>query len=144
MFTVRDLLESKGKDVWTITPEKTVYDALVLMAAKKIGALVVVEKNEIRGIISERDYARKVILKGKSSADTPVREIMTSKVAYVGPDKNVHECMALMTELTVRHLPVLDNGNLVGIVSIGDVVKSVISDQQFVIDQLKSYITTGG
>jgi IMP dehydrogenase len=143
MFTVRDLLKHKGSEVWTISPDKSVYDALVLMAAKKIGALVVVENEKVCGMISERDYARKVILKGRSSNDTTVRDIMTAKVLYVGPDKSVDECMALMTDLAVRHLPVLENGRLAGLISIGDVVKSVISAQEFVIHQLESYITTG-
>jgi CBS domain-containing protein len=141
MFLVKDLLKHKGNNVWTITPDKTVYDALVLMAAKKIGALVVVEEDRVCGMVSERDYARKVILKGRSSSDTTVRDIMTAKVLYVAPDKSVNECMALMTELAVRHLPVMDKNKLVGMISIGDVVKSVISEQEFVINQLESYIT---
>jgi CBS domain-containing protein len=143
MFKVRDLLKHKGSDVWTITPDKSVYDALVLMAAKKIGALVVVEGDEVCGMVSERDYARKVILKGRSSTDTTVGDIMTAKVLYVGPDKSVEQCMALMTDLAVRHLPVLENGKLAGLISIGDVVRSVISEQEFVIHQLESYISTG-
>lgn len=141
MATVRDLLKIKGNEVWSIGPDKTVYDALMLMAVKDIGALVVVEDDSIVGIVSERDYARKVILKGKSSKQTTLREIMTTKVCYVTPDHNVHECMALMTDKTVRHLPVLEENRLVGLVSIGDVVKSVISEQNFIIEQLESYIT---
>jgi CBS domain-containing protein len=141
MATVRDLLKEKGNDVWTIAPDKTVYDALTLMAAKDIGALVVVEDDRVVGIISERDYARKVILRGKSSKETTLREIMTAKVCYVTNDYSVQECMALMTDKTVRHLPVLEADRLVGIVSIGDVVKSVISEQEFIIEQLESYIT---
>jgi CBS domain-containing protein len=141
MATVRDLLKEKGNDVWTIAPDKTVYDALTLMAVKDIGALVVVEDDRVVGIISERDYARKVILRGKSSKETTLREIMTAKVCYVTNDYSVQECMALMTDKTVRHLPVLEADRLVGIVSIGDVVKSVISEQEFIIEQLESYIT---
>jgi CBS domain-containing protein len=141
MFSVKDLLKHKGSDVWTITPEKTVYDALVLMSTKKIGALVVVEDNKVCGMLSERDYARKVVLKGRSSSETTVKDIMTKKVLYVSPDKSVNECMALMTELAVRHLPVLKDGELAGLISIGDIVKSVISEQEFVINQLESYIT---
>jgi CBS domain-containing protein len=142
MFLVRDLLKYKGTDVWTITPDKTVYDALVLMATQEIGALVVVENDRVCGMLSERDYARKVVLKGRSSSETTVRDIMTPKVLYVSPDKSVDDCMALMTGLAVRHLPVLNNDNeLAGLISIGDVVRSVISQQEFVINQLESYIT---
>lgn len=140
MVTVGALLKLKGHDVWTVEPDKTVYDALVLMAEKSVGALVVVEDGRVVGVISERDYARKVILKGKTSMATPVREIMTTRVYYVSQSHKIEECMALMTEMTVRHLPVLEDGELVGIVSIGDVVKSVISEQEFVIDQLVTYI----
>jgi CBS domain-containing protein len=140
MTTVREILQDKGNQVWTIAPDKTVFDALTLMAAKEIGALVVVEDGSICGMVSERDYARKVILKGKSSRDTLVRDIMTSKVCYVSPENRIEECMALMTDKTVRHLPVMENDELTGIVSIGDVVKSVISDQEFIISQLESYI----
>ncbi len=140
MTTVREILQEKGNQVWTIDPDKTVFDALTLMAAKEIGALVAVEDGSICGMVSERDYARKVILKGKSSRDTLVRDIMTSKVCYVSPEHRIEECMALMTDKIVRHLPVMENDELAGIVSIGDVVKSVISDQEFIISQLESYI----
>ena len=140
MVTVGDLLRSKGRDVWTIEPGKTVYDALLLMSDKEVGALVVVEGDRVIGMVSERDYARKVILKGKTSMDTPVSEIMTKKACYVSESRKIDECMALMTEVAVRHLPVLEDGGLVGIVSIGDVVKSMISEQEFVIGQLVSYI----
>jgi CBS domain-containing protein len=141
MDTVSNLLENKGNTVWTIGPGKTVFDALKLMAEKGIGALVVVEDRGVVGIVSERDYARKVILAGKTSRDTAISDIMTSKVCYVSPQHTAGECMALMTEKAVRHLPVMDHGDLVGIVSIGDVVKSVISKQEFIIGQLESYIT---
>ena len=140
MTTVREILQEKGNQVWTIDPDKTVFDALTLMAAKEIGALVAVEDGSICGMVSERDYARKVILKGKSSRDTLVRDSMTSKVCYVSPEHRIEECMALMTDKIVRHLPVMENDELAGIVSIGDVVKSVISDQEFIISQLESYI----
>jgi len=141
MVTVRDLLNEKGTEVWTIEPDKTVYDALNLMAEKEVGALVVVENHGVVGMVSERDYARKVILQGKTSKDTSVREIMTSRVCYVSPTHRIVECMALMTDKSVRHLPVLEHGDMVGIVSIGDVVKSVISEQEFIIGQLESYIS---
>ena len=141
MATVSDLLKAKGRDVWTIEPQETVYVALKILSDENVGALVVVDDGKVVGIISERDYARKVILKGKSSMDTLVRQIMTDKVYYVSESHRIDECMALMTEMACRHLPVLENGDLVGIVSIGDVVKSMISEQEFVIGQLVSYIT---
>ena len=141
MITVRQLLQAKGRDVWCIEPDASVYDALKLMADKKVGALLVLEGESLVGIISERDYARKVILKGKTSLNTPVREIMTSKVVSVCPNKSTEECMALMTDQRTRHLPVLEDGWLVGIVSIGDVVKKIIHHQEFTIQQLDNYIT---
>jgi CBS domain-containing protein len=140
MTTVRDILEEKGNDVWTIGPDATVFDALEFMAEKEIGALIVADDGGICGMVSERDYARKVILVGKASRDTPIRDIMTPKVCYVSPENRIEECMALMTDKIVRHLPVMENDKLVGIVSIGDVVKSMISDQEFIISQLESYI----
>jgi len=141
MTTVRDIMKDKGTQVWTIGPDDSVFDALSIMAEKEIGALVVVEGDRAVGILSERDYARKVILKGKSSRETPVRKIMTSKVCYVAPERTVDECMALMTDKTIRHLPVMENDGLVGLVSIGDVVKSMISEREFIIEQLEAYIT---
>jgi CBS domain-containing protein len=141
MTTVRDILQDKGQQVWTIGPEQSVFDALSLMAEKKIGALVVVDDQRIIGMLSERDYARKIVLKGKASRETPVKDIMTSKVCYVAPERTVDECMALMTDKTIRHLPVLENDKLTGLVSIGDVVKSMISEREFIIEQLESYIT---
>jgi CBS domain-containing protein len=141
MTTVRDILQKKGSQVWTIGPDATVYDALSLMAEKEIGALVVIDDDKVIGMVSERDYARKVILKGKTSRETPVRDIMTSRVCYVSKERTVDECMALMTDKTIRHLPVLENGELSGLVSIGDVVKSMISEREFIIDQLEAYIT---
>lgn len=144
MQTVRELLGKKGDQVWSVSPGSTVYDALQLMAAKNIGAVLVRDGEQLLGILSERDYARQVILKGKSSRDTPVREIMTTRVVCVVPERTVEDCMALMTDKHIRHLPVLANGALVGVLSIGDVVKAVISEKQFMIEQLESYITSGG
>ena len=144
MKSVRDLLGGKGTDVWSIAPDKTVYDALSMMADRGIGAVLVVEGARLVGILSERDYARQVILKGKASKDTPVREIMTTKLIHVTPDHTIDDCMAIMTNSRIRHLPVLTGENLVGILSIGDVVKAVISEKQSHIEQLEDYIKTSG
>jgi len=138
---VSQFLEKKGHDVWWVAPETTVFDALQLMANKKVGALLVLEEDSLVGVFSERDYARKVILKGKSSKDTPVRDIMSTKIVCVAPNQSTEECMSLMTEKRVRHLPVMDGENLIGIISIGDVVKAVIADREDVIEQLEHYIT---
>jgi CBS domain-containing protein len=143
MKTAGDLLQNKGGEVWSVRPESTVYDALALMADKGVGAVLVIEAAKVVGILSERDYARQVVLKGRASKDTPVREIMTTRVVYVGPDKTIEECMALMTDKRIRHLPVLAGEELVGVISIGDVVKAVISEKQFLIEQLETYITRG-
>jgi CBS domain-containing protein len=139
--TVGDLLKTKGSDVWSVSAEATVYETLGLMAEKRVGALLVLQAGRLIGIVSERDYARKVELKGKSSRDTTVSEIMTVKVAYVKPQNTVAECMALMTDKRIRHLPVMDGDQLVGVISIGDVVKAVIAEQEFTIHQLENYIT---
>lgn len=142
MKIVRDILRAKGdQPVWTVEPGATVYDALSLMAEKNIGAVLVVEAGNLVGILSERDYARKVILKGRMSKDTPVRDIMTETVATVTPYRTVEECMALMTDKRIRHLPVFDEGRLIGVVSIGDVVKAQIADKEFMIEQLTDYIS---
>jgi CBS domain-containing protein len=141
MKTVKHVLQAKGHDVWSIPPDALVYDALKLMADKEVGALLVLEAGKLVGIISERDYARKVMLKGKSSLDTPVREIMTQKVIYVRPEQTIEDCMALMTEKRVRHLPVLVDDQVIGVVSIGDLVKAVIAEKDFMIKQLENYIT---
>ncbi|MFN2309469.1 MAG: CBS domain-containing protein [Gammaproteobacteria bacterium] len=141
MESVRQLLESKGHQVWSIGPEATVYDALALMAEQNIGSLAVLRDGQLVGLVSERDYARKVALKGRASKDTPVRDIMATRVPYARPEQTVEECMAVVTDLRVRHLPVLDDGRLIGIVSIGDLVKAIITEQQFIIDQLEHYIT---
>lgn len=141
MKTVAELLQSKGNaSVYTISPEQTVLEAVALMADKGIGALLVTEGSDVVGIITERDYARKVILLERSSQATPVSDIMTAAVMYVHPNQTSSECMRLMTEKRLRHLPVLENGKLLGLLSIGDLVKGVISDQQETIDQLEQYI----
>ena len=140
MKTVKEILQAKSQKLLSITPEASVLDALKLMAEKEVGALVVLEGDKLAGIFSERDYARKVILHGKSSSNTPVSEIMTHKVVCVGPDQSVEDCMALMTDKRIRHLPVLEEKRVMGVISIGDVVKEVISEQRFVIEQLEQYI----
>lgn len=140
---VSDILVVKGRNVWSIEPGTSVYDAMKLMADKGIGALIVREGERVVGVISERDYARKVILEGRSSRSTEVREIMTSHVLYAGLEQSVEECMAVMTDKRVRHLPVLEQGRLIGVISIGDLVKSIISEQQFRIEQLEKYISSG-
>ncbi len=140
MTSVAQLLSTKGKDVWTIAPDETVFDALHLMADKNVGALVVVEDDHVAGIFSERDYARKVILEDRCSKDTRIREIMSSKVICVKPEQTTQECMALMTQKHARHLPVVEDDRLVGLVSIGDVVKEIIDVQAFMIDRLEDYI----
>ncbi len=140
MKTVKEILNSKRHSLLSITPTETVLDALKLMAEKEVGALIVLENERLVGIFSERDYARKVILFGKASKDTLVREIMTHKVVCVRPEQSVEDCMALMTDKRVRHLPVLQDKHVVGVISIGDVVKEVISEQRFVIEQLEHYI----
>jgi CBS domain-containing protein len=142
MATVAQILKSKSdQTVYTISPAASVFDAVKLMADKNIGALVVREGENIVGLITERDYARKIVLMAKSSKQTPVREVMTSQVMYVSTDRTSEECMALMTENRLRHLPVMDKGKLIGLVSIGDLVKDVISEQKFVIAQLEHYIS---
>jgi CBS domain-containing protein len=140
MKTVRQLLETKGAEVISVPPDSNVLDALKLMASREIGAVLVVEGARLVGIMSERDYARKVILRGKSSQDTKVREIMTERVMYARPDQTLPELMALMTNKRVRHLPVLEDDRLVGVLSIGDLVKETISEQEFIIRQLENYI----
>lgn len=141
MKTVAHLLRGKGSEVLSVAPELPVFEALGVMAERNVGALLVVEGGRLVGILSERDYARKVILKGKTSKDTPVREIMSSHVLYVRPAQTIEDCMALMTDKRVRHLPVLDEDRLVGVISIGDVVKAIIAEQEFLIEQLQNYIT---
>ena len=140
MKTVRQLLQAKGSAVYSVSPEARVFEALKLMAEKEVGALVVLEHGNLAGILSERDYARKVILHGKSSHDIPVREIMTEDVVTVQPGQTVDQCMALMTSRRIRHLPVVEDGKLAGVVSIGDLVKEVIAEQEQTIRQLETYI----
>ncbi|MCG3146721.1 MAG: Hypoxic response protein 1 [Verrucomicrobiae bacterium] len=143
MQTVRQLLQAKSNRVWSIAPTATVFAALELMATQNIGAVLVIEGEKIVGIFTERDYARKVILKGKTSKVATVGELMTPDVLYVSPDDTLDNCMALMTGKRARHLPVLENGKLVGLISIGDVVKAVISDREIMIRELERYITGG-
>lgn len=140
MNTLRQLLQAKGSAVYSVTPESSVFDALKLMAEKNVGALLAIADGRIAGIMTERDYARKVILFGKSSRDMMVREIMSEKVLMVQPGQTVEECMALMTNKRVRHLPVMDGDKLIGLLSIGDLVKEVIADQEQTIRQLEHYI----
>ena len=140
MNTVRTLLEGKGRAVYAVEPQAAVLDAIRLMAEHHVGALVVMRGATLEGIISERDYARKVILRGRSSAETAVRDIMSSPVLTVSLETSVQGCMQLMTDRHVRHLPVLDGGRVIGMVSIGDIVKAVIAEQQQQIAQLESYI----
>ena len=142
MRTVRQLLEGKTPGVFAIGPESPVLDAIRLMAEKRIGALLVMQAGTLAGIVSERDYARKVVLQGRSSRETPVRDIMTVEVVSVRLDDTADRCMALVTDRRIRHLPVLEGGHVVGVVSIGDLVKAVIEDQQVELDQLQRYIAS--
>ena len=143
MNTVSQILKAKGKEIWSISPHATVYEALQMLADKDVGALLVVDEWKLVGIFSERDYARKVILKGKSSKETSVGELMTKEVLYVSPTDTIGNCMALMSAKRVRHLPVLENERLLGIVTIGDVVSQIISEQQYAIEALEKYIYGG-
>ena len=140
MKTVSHLLDAKGKDIWSLTPDATVYEAIDQMAQKGCGALLVMERERLLGIVSERDYARKVILQGKSSRKTKVREIMSYPVICARPELTVEETMAIMTEKRIRHLPVVVEEKVVGVISIGDVVRGIIHDQEFEIHQLTNYI----
>lgn len=140
MTTLKMLLKDKGHDVWSVHPDDTVLDAIKMLAEKDIGALIVIKDDKPVGIFTERDYARNVYLKGKSSLDTAVRDVMVAPVICVKPDQTVGECMALMTAKRFRHLPIMDGDELVGMVSIGDLVKSVIAEQQFTIEQMEQYI----
>ena len=142
MRTVRQLLGAKAPEIFAIDPDSAVIDAIRLMAEKRIGAVLVMQGTQLVGILSERDYARKIVLQGRSSSDTPVRAIMTSDVVTIGLDDNADHCMQLVTDRRIRHLPVLQNGEVVGVVSIGDLVKAVIEDQQVELDQLQRYIAS--
>jgi len=141
MGTVNTILRAKGNLTYSITPDTTVYDALEVMVEKNISALVVMENDKLVGIFSEKDYARKVILKGKASKETLIGEIMTEDVITVAPDRSVDSCMRLMTSKFIRHLPVVSDGSLIGIISIGDVVKFMIEEQEFIIQNMEHYIT---
>ena len=141
MAKVKQILQEKGREVWSVGPEATVYDAIAMMADKEVGALVVMDADKLVGVVTERDYARKVVLQGRSSKDTRIRDIMTSRVAYARPDQSVEECMAVMTEKRIRHLPVMEGEQMLGIISIGDLVKAIIEEQQHVIEQLEQYIS---
>jgi CBS domain-containing protein len=140
MRTVQQLIDEKGHDILSIGPDDSVFDAIQKMAKANIGALMVIEDDRPVGIFTERDYARNVILQGKSSPTTPVRDIMTTRVIYARPEQAVEECMAVMTEKHIRHLPVLRDEKLIGMISIGDLVKSIIADQKFTIEQLEQFI----
>jgi len=144
MISVKSILAKKGCEVFSITPEQTVYDALKILAEKDIGAVMVMEGNKLLGIFSERDYARKLILKGFFSKESNVRDVMTKELIIVAPDTDVFECMELMTEKHIRHLPVLENNKLIGLVSIGDIVNAIIHSQRSEIKNLEGYISGGG
>jgi CBS domain-containing protein len=141
MQSVKDILNSKGSEVWSVKPDDTVFNAIKMMADKGIGALLVMDEDKLVGIVTERDYARKVVLEGKSSREAAISEVMTTKVLCVTPERTIDECMALMTDKRIRHLPVLEHKQVVGFVSIGDLVKAVISEQKILIDQLQHYIS---
>ena len=143
MRTIKRVLETKAPDVWHVKPNDSVFDALKLMAEKDVGALLVMDNEQLVGLISERDYARKMILTGRSSPQTPVEQIMTKAVLSVPPEQDVDECLAFMTEKRIRHLPVIGSDGLIGIISMGDLVKTIITDQKVKIEQLESYISSG-
>jgi CBS domain-containing protein len=141
MINVRDLLRKKGNEIWSVTPEATAYDALQLMVEKNAGALLVMKDEKVVGILSERDIARKVELKGQTSRQTQVKDIMTSKVLYVEGSQSLEECMAVMIDKNIRHLPVYEEGKLVGLISVRDVLKEMVDQQKFMISQLEHYIS---
>jgi len=144
MSTVRHLLGEKGKEIWSVAPKDMVLDALKIMAEKNVGALLVLDKDKLAGIFSERDYARKIVLEGKESKDTPVEELMTREVFCIAPNRSTQECMALMTDKHIRHLPVMENDKILGIITIGDVVKAVIAHKNFMIRDLENFIAGTG
>jgi CBS domain-containing protein len=141
MEKVRDILQQKGNNIFSVSPNTTVYDALDFMCDKNVGALLVVEDGRLRGIFTERDYARKVILRGKASRETLIEEIMTERPTTVTPDSTIEDCMKIMTNKFIRHLPVLDRNELIGLISIGDVVRYIIDEQKYIIENLEQYIT---
>jgi len=140
MINVGNLLENKGHDVWSVSPEDTVFDTIKLMDEKRVGALAVVENDKLVGIISERDYARQVILKDRTSRETKVKEIMTRHIYFTQPDQTIDECLVIINEHRIRHLPVLDHDHLIGMISVGDIVKEIIKDQQYTIEQLENNV----
>ncbi|MGO9006725.1 MAG: CBS domain-containing protein [Beijerinckiaceae bacterium] len=140
MNTVKQVLHEKGPEVFSIHPDATVYDAIKKMADKNVGSLVVMDNDKLIGIVTERDYARNIVLQGRTSPETPVRTIMTTGVVCAKPEQSVEECMAVMTDKKIRHLPVIENGSLIGIISIGDLVRAIIGHQKFTIEQLEFYI----
>jgi CBS domain-containing protein len=142
MRRVKEILAAKGDEIWSIAPDKSVYDAIHLLAEKEIGALLVMKGDDLVGVISERDYARQIILKGKSSRETKVAEIMTEKVVTAEPSQEISECMALMNDRRIRHLPIIADGGVVGVVSIGDLIRAIIAEQQSTIVDLEKYITS--
>ena len=141
MITIEQLLNNKDDQIWSVEPKTSIFEALIIMSDKEIGALLVIEDEKLVGIFSERDYARKVILKGKSSKNTQVGELMTKKVLYIDPEKTINDCMVIMTNKHVRHLPVIENDKVIGMVTIGDLVNQIISEQENTIQQLENYIT---
>ena len=141
MTTIAQLLNTKGNQIWSVEPKATIFEALEIMSEKEIGALLVMEDGKLTGIFSERDYARKVILKGKSSKETQVGELMTKKVFYIDSQKTINDCMVMMTAKRIRHVPVIEDNQVVGIVTIGDVVNQIISEQEVTINHLENYIT---
>lgn len=143
MITLRHLLDTKGYNIWSINPDATVYEAIEMLAEKDIGALIVMEGEELVGVFSERDYARKLRLKGKYSIDTKVSEVMSSDVITLGPEQTLEDCMAVMTQKHVRHLPIMEEGKVIGVISIGDAVNATIANQEFLIEQLEKYIQHG-
>ncbi len=140
MITIEKILNNKDKQIWSVEPKTSIFEALKIMSDKEIGALLVLEDEKLVGIFSERDYARKVILKGKSSKNTQVGELMTKKVLYIDPEQTINDCMAIMTDKHIRHLPVIENDKVIGMVTIGDVVNQIISEQEFTIHHLENYI----
>ena len=141
MGTVRNLLEKKGYTVYSVSPDSSVYDALEDLEEKNLGGLVVVENDKLIGVFTERDYARKVILKGRSSRETRVSDIMTNRPIYVSPDNTIEDCMQLMNNKHIRHLPVMENNKLIGVISISDIIRHIISEKDFIIENLEQYIT---
>ena len=142
MGTVKHLLEIKGRAVHSISPESSVYDALEILEEKNLGALIVIDNGKLIGVFTERDYARKVVLKGRSSKETLVADIMSSRPIYVNPNTSIEDCMQIMTDKFVRHLPVLENNQVIGLVSIGDLVKYIISEKEYIIENLRHYISS--